>query len=145
MSGETVFRRTRSVTGEDIDPLGHVNNTVWVRFVVELADAHSRAAGFDWKRVRSLGGLWIVRRHEIDYDLPALPGEGLVEETWVESMRGARSVRCARFTRARDDVVLVRSRTDWAFVDFETHRPRRIPKELLEGFPLLPAPAESRP
>jgi acyl-CoA thioester hydrolase len=138
VSADPVFRRSRTVVTEDIDALGHVNNTVWVRFIVELADAHSRAQGFDWKRVRSLGGLWIVRRHEIDYDLPALPGEDLVEETWVESMRGARSVRRARFTRARDATVLVRSRTDWAFVDWETHRPRRIPKAILEGFAVLP-------
>ncbi len=134
MSADAVFRAVRSVCTEDVDALGHVNNTVWVRFVVELADAHARAAGFDWKRVRELGGLWIVRRHEIDYDLPALPGWELACETWVESMRGARSVRCARFTHASDGSVLVRSRTDWAFVDWETHRPRRIPKELLEGF-----------
>jgi acyl-CoA thioester hydrolase len=144
MSAEPVFRRRRVVVGEDVDALGHVNNTVWVRFVVELADAHSRAAGFDWKRIRELGGLWIVRRHEIDYDLPALPGEELLEETWVESLRGARSVRCARFTRARDGAVLVRARTQWAFVDFETQRPRRIPKEILEAFTLLPAADEAR-
>ncbi len=134
--GAAIFRRVRSVVEADIDALGHVNNAVWVRFIVELADAHSRANGFDWKRVRKLGGMWIVRRHEIDYRLPALPGEEIVEETWVASMKGARSVRQCRFSRAGDGALLLTSKTHWAFVDPDTQRPRRIAREITEAFPI---------
>ena len=83
-----IFRRTRVVTDEDLDALGHVNNVVWVRFIVELANAHSSAVGLDWRAYRKLGGMWIVRRHEIDYARSALPGEEIVEETWISRMKG---------------------------------------------------------
>jgi len=133
---EPIFRREREVEAIDIDALGHVNNAVWVRFVVELATAHSKAVGFGWSVDRQLGGQWIVSRHEIDYLRPALQGERIVEETWVESFRGARSARHSRFTRASDAAVLVRAVTQWAWVDPHTLRPRRIPPEVIAGYPL---------
>ncbi len=129
-----VYRRRRVIAAADVDGLGHVNNTVWVRFIIELADAHSSARGFDWKTVRALGGQWIVRRHEIDYLRSAVPGEEIVEETWVASIRGARSVRMCRFTRPSDGLEYVTSTTQWAFTDKETLKPRRIPLEILKEF-----------
>ncbi len=133
-----VYRRRRVIAAADVDGLGHVNNTVWVRFIIELADAHSSARGFDWKTVRALGGQWIVRRHEIDYLRSAVPGEEIVEETWVASIRGARSVRMCRFTRPSDGLEYVTSTTQWAFTDKETQKPRRIPLEILKEFAPVP-------
>jgi acyl-CoA thioester hydrolase len=138
---DAVFRRTRKVEARHIDHLGHVNNAVWLRFVVGLADAHSTALGFDFERLRALGGLWIVRRHEIDYDAPAFEGDELLEETWVEQMKGARSVRACRFTRPRDGALLLRARTTWAYCDSSSQRPRRIPPEILAAFTPIPPPA----
>ena len=129
-----VYRRKRVIAAHDVDGLGHVNNTVWVRFIVELANAHSSARGLDWATVRALGGQWIVRRHEIDYHRSAVRGEEIVEETWVASIRGARSVRMCRFTRPSDGLEYVTSTTQWAFTDKETLKPRRIPLEILKEF-----------
>lgn len=137
--GEPVFVRTRRIAPGDCDALGHVNNAVWVRFVVELAEAHSAILGLDLDAYREIGGFWIVRRHEIDYHQPAYPGDEVVEETWVEEMRGARSARRARFTRT-DGALLLASVTRWAFVDARSGRPRRIPAALLERFPVAAAP-----
>jgi acyl-CoA thioester hydrolase len=132
-----VFQRVRTVNEADTDAFGHVNNVVWVQMVVELADAHSKELGFDHDAYRRIGGVWIVRRHELDYHLPALPGERIIEETWVQKMRGARSLRRSRFTREEDGAPLVTAATHWAFVDSRTHRPRRIDREILERFPVL--------
>ena len=129
-----VFRRTRTVTPEDCDELGHVNNVRWVAFVAELAGAHASRRGSDNETVREQGAIWIVRKHEIDYHRSALPGEEIVEETWVEAMSGARSVRHSRFSRPADGEVLVSAITTWAFVDAQTQRPRRIPAELRARF-----------
>ena len=132
------FTRTRVVTGDDIDELGHVNNVAWVRFVVDLAVAHSDAVGLDIEAYRMLGAGWVVHRQEIDYRAPAFPGEEIVEETWLAEMRGARCLRCSRFRRAADDAVLVEARTTWVFADIESGRPRRISAEVRDRFPLLP-------
>lgn len=137
---EPLFRRRRTVVAEDCDELGHVNNAVWVRFVVELAEAHSLALGLDLAAYRELGGLWIVRRHEIDYHRPAVPGDEVLEETWVADLHGARSLRGARFARASDGALLVSAATHWAFVDAASGRPRRVPPRLRDAFPTLAAP-----
>jgi acyl-CoA thioester hydrolase len=129
-----VFARKRTIEPRHIDALGHVNNVVWVDFIVRLADAHSSSLGFDQQRVRALGGQWIVRRHEIDYHASAAAGDEILEETWVEEMRGARSVRCARFTRRTDRALLVESATQWAYCDPRTLRPTRIHPEILAAF-----------
>ena len=129
MTGE-VFRRTRVVTPRDIDELGHVNNVRWLQFVAELAGAHVLLHGADLASLRAQGALWVVRRHELDYHRPALPGEEIVEETWVEKMSGAKSERRSRFTRASDGALLVSAVSIWAYVDAKTLRPTRIPEAL---------------
>ncbi|MFQ5515026.1 MAG: acyl-CoA thioesterase [Myxococcota bacterium] len=120
------FRRPRKLEPHHIDSLGHVNNLVWVEFVLELAHAHALELGIDSASTARHGGLWIIRRQEIDYLRPGLKGDEIIEETWVESMRGARSVRQSRFTRVRDGILLVSAVTHWAYVDARTQRPRRI-------------------
>lgn len=128
---------------EHIDWLGHVNNVVWLQLVIDLATAHSEAVGLSSEDYRSLGAGWAVRRHEIDYHRPAFAGDEIREQTWVEEMRGARSVRRARFTRPADGALLVEARTVWAFTDLATGRPRRVPPEVLKCFPVRVEPPAS--
>lgn len=135
-----VFRRTRIIAARDLDLLDHVNNVVWLRFVVELAEAHSTALGLDFATLRGLGGVWVVRRHELDYHRAANEGDEIVEETWVSELRGARSVRQARLRCARSSVLLLAATTHWAFVDAASLRPRRVPPELVRRYALVTEP-----
>jgi len=137
MTEAAVFRRTRTIEDDHVDLLGHVNNVVWIELIIELAAAHASSLGLAYEATKKLGGIWIVRRHEIDYHQPALPGEEILEETWVSSLRGARSIRSSCFTRVGDGGRLVSSVTHWAYVDIETHRPRRLDPEILEAFEVV--------
>ena len=119
--------------------LGHVNNLVWLRFVLKLAEGHSAAVGFDAAATAAAGGVWVVQRHEIHYRRDARPGDAIEECTWVSEMRGARSVRHARF-QSGEGTLLVESTTDWAFVDPARGRPRRVPKEILAAFTPVSSP-----
>jgi acyl-CoA thioester hydrolase len=134
MSNPNVFRRTRIVADDDVDFLGHVNNVVWVRYVIEIAEGHARSRASTSSGARDSNAQWIVRRHEIDYRASANAGEEILEETWVDKIRGARSLRASRFTRASNGELLVEALTQWAFVDASTLRPRRIPRELLDAY-----------
>ncbi len=134
MSEARSFQRTRTIKPEHIDELGHVNNQVWMDFVVRLSNAHAKDTGSSLEELRAMGALWIVRKHEIDYHAPGFAGEELLEETWLSELRGARSIRRTRFTRIQDQQILVEGCTVWAYVDAETHRPKRIPKELIKSY-----------
>lgn len=77
-----------------------------------------------------------MRRHELDYVQPVLEGERVVLATWVETIRGASSVRRTRMTRVRDGAVVCRATTTWAFVDLARGRLAKIPDELRQAFPI---------
>lgn len=136
-----IFRRDRTVAARDIDLLGHVNNVVWVRYVVELAAAHADALGVGFEATRELGGIWIVRRHDVLYHANVSGGSTIRESTWVSSLRGALSLRHARF-ESEAGVLLVEADTEWAYVDATTLKPRRVPAGLRERFDPIAAEAE---
>lgn len=132
------YRLLVEVRREDVDELGHAGNLVYLRWVLEAALAHSTAVGLDQAAYLARREVWVVRSHEIHYLRPALPGERLAIETRVASMAAANSVRRTRILRASDEVELCRASTDWAFLDLDRGRPRRIPDDIRSRFPLEP-------
>lgn len=118
----------------DIDALGHVSNLVYLRWVQDVARAHSDACGLDLSAYQRLGAVFVVRRHEIEYLRPALLGDALRISTWVADWRGASSTRRTRIERRADGVCVCRASTLWAFVDLDRGRPQRIPRELVAAF-----------
>jgi acyl-CoA thioester hydrolase len=131
---EHAFAYAFEVDPADIDELGHANNVVWIRWVNEAAIAHSRAVGLGPDAYFSMRVLWVVRRHDIEYLVPALSGEALEAVTWVATLRGATSLRRTLIRRKRDRRLLARAATTWALIDLESGRPRRIPKEILARY-----------
>ncbi|MDB4990007.1 MAG: hypothetical protein JWN04_5185 [Myxococcaceae bacterium] len=120
------------VVPSDIDDLGHANNVVWVRWINEAAFAHSESVGLGRAGIARLSVLWLVRRHDIEYMLPALQGEELEAITWVHSFGGATSLRRTLIKRAGQ--VAARAETTWVMVDQSSHKARRIPEEILRTF-----------
>jgi acyl-CoA thioester hydrolase len=120
----------------DIDGLGHVSNLVYLRWVLEAALAHSTANGLDEAAYVSRGQGWVVRRHEIDYLRAAFDGDELIVETRVATVLAASSTRRTRILRKGEE--LARAATDWAYVDYRTGRPMRIPADVKGRFELEP-------
>ncbi|HVU01765.1 MAG TPA: acyl-CoA thioesterase [Polyangiaceae bacterium] len=130
---DRAYAHVFDVQKTDIDELGHANNVVWVRWVNEAAIAHSRHVGLGPDVYLALQVLWVVRRHDIEYLVPALEGERLEAMTWVATLRGATSLRRTLFRRASDGKPLARAATTWAMVDLQG-RPRRVPPEILAKY-----------
>ena len=123
-------------TADDIDELGHVSNLVYLRWVQDVATAHSAALGWDMARYRAHGAVFVVRRHELDYLVPVTLGQTLRADTWVESWRAASCVR--RTELWCGDVVVARGATTWAMVGFATGRLQRIPEDIVAEFHRAP-------
>jgi acyl-CoA thioester hydrolase len=117
---------------DDIDELGHVSNLVYLRWVQDVAMAHTRALGWDYQQYRALGAVFMVRRHEIDYVAQVTLGQSLRAETWVDSWRLASCIRKTELLR--DGKVVARAATTWAMIGLATGRPQRIPDELIALF-----------
>ena len=115
----------------DIDENGHVSNLVYLRWVLDVAIAHSEAVGWAHPRYLEHGAVFVVRRHEIDYLAAAMEGDRVQLTTHVEGWSAATSVRKTRIVREGKD--LARCVTTWAFVGLNG-RPRRIAPEIVEAF-----------
>lgn len=123
-SSSTHCIRVEVVDG-DIDELGHASNIAYVRWIQDVAVAHSVAVGLDFEGYRKLGGVFVVRRHEIDYLRPVLRGDRLEVRTWIGSAMAAKCTRGTEITRG-DGTVIARAMTTWGYVDVATGRPTRI-------------------
>lgn len=132
--GDAEFRLDIEVRADDVDELGHVNNIVYVRWLQDAAVAHSTAVGLDTQAYQRLGGVFIVRKHEIEYLAPAFLGERIALCTTVAWFKAATTERRTRVLRASDGAQLARASTLWAFVSSDGGRPRRIPPEVREPF-----------
>lgn len=137
----------------DIDDVNHVSNLVYVRWIQEVAVAHSTAVGWPFDRYRQHGAVFVVRRHEIDYVAPVLLGQAVRLETWVESAKAASCIRRTEIfvvaeggaggrsegrtegrTEGRKDQLVCRGTTLWAFMGFADGRPQRIPEQIMQSF-----------
>ncbi len=125
------FTRTFRAAPEHIDELGHVNNTVWVQWIQDMATAHWDAVARAEDRAAFF---WVVVRHEIDYRGNVSEGAEVTAETWIEgSAQGAKSLRRVEFTDAAGKR-LVSAATTWAMLDRATGRLARVRPEVLAAF-----------
>lgn len=124
---------------DDIDDLEHVSNLVYVRWILEVALAHSDAVGWDNAAYRRIGAIWVVRRHEVDYLQSVVMGDRVAVTTWVDTVKGVSSIRKTSMRRMRDGVEVCRASSTWAFIDLATGRPRKIPDDVRRAFPVLTA------
>ncbi len=140
-----IFVRVRH---HEVDSLGHLNNAAYLNYIEQAAVDHAAYLGLDADVSRSMGGVFVARRHTILYLRPALGGDLLRIVTWLEEPSGARIVRNSRIYReepaiqhvplagrlvtGREDderALICEAATEWVFVN-DLGRPRRIPREM---------------
>jgi acyl-CoA thioester hydrolase len=122
---------TLTVQPADIDRQNHVNNTVYVRWIQEVATAHWQARAPAEAR-DAIG--WVVLRHEIDYKSPAGLGDEIVLRTWVGKATRITFERFTEIRRARDNELLSQARTIWVPINPDTGKPARVPAEVRARF-----------
>src|SRR5467141_277379 len=142
-----------SVLLDEIDEQNNVNNTVYLRWIQDVATA-------PWKTLASAESQavigWIVLRHEIDYKMPAMLGDEMVLRTWVGK---ASRLKVERFTEIRrksgrsntessggdidpppdgfavaNNQVLAQARTLWVPIDVRTGKPTRVSADVRARF-----------
>jgi acyl-CoA thioester hydrolase len=114
-----------------IDELGHVNNTVWVDWIQQIATSH-------WTTVASAEHqahyVWVVTRHEIDYRGNIGIGETVTAETFIPTGPiGARFDRRVDFRDAAGKLI-VSAKTTWALIDKASGRLQRVRDDLAAPF-----------
>ncbi|UAB78637.1 acyl-CoA thioesterase [Erythrobacter sp. SCSIO 43205] len=125
------FTKTFTAEPHHIDELGHVNNSVWVQWIQDMATAHWSAVADPLHQEQFF---WVVIRHEIDYRGNIAEGENATGTTYIPGdAKGAKSVRVVEFTDANGKP-LVTAKTTWAMLDKESGRLARVRPEVLAPF-----------
>jgi acyl-CoA thioester hydrolase len=127
----SVFEMTVPVLPSDIDEQSHVNNTVYLRWVQDVATAHWRALA-SAKAQAAIG--WVVLRHEIDYKTPATLDDEIVLRTWVGKATRLTFERFTEIRRKSDRRLLSQARTLWCPIDMQNGRPMRVSAEVRAQF-----------
>jgi acyl-CoA thioester hydrolase len=125
------FEMTVLVLPGDIDEQNHVNNTVYLRWVQDVAVAHWQAIASPDAQA-AIG--WVVLRHEIDYKTPATLDDEIVLRTWVGKATRLTFERFTEIRRKSDRQLFSQARTLWCPIDVKTGRPMRVSEEVRAQF-----------
>ena len=125
----TMFRQPIAIAPADIDFMGHVNNSVYLKWVQEAVIAY-------WERIAPAEAvaahLWVALKHEITYRKPAFLDDVVVADVIAEKVQGARAFFSTVIRRGEEVVAEVQS--VWCCLDSASRRPARLARDVARRF-----------
>ena len=124
-----MFRHAISVAENDIDHMGHVNNSVYLTWVQDAVVQY-------WETVAPAEAvakhLWVAMKHEITYRKPTFLNDQVFAEVIAERVQGARAFFTTMIRRGED--VLAEVKSCWCCLDADTQRPVRLTRDVGSRF-----------
>lgn len=114
----------------DCDPLGHVNNAVYLTYLenARIAYCMGPLGMTDWKEIQ-----FILARVECDYRSPALPGERLLVGARVTRLGGASFDMDYKIVEKKGGRLIVEAKTVQVCYDYKANKVMRIPEKYREA------------
>ena len=124
-----------TVTDNEIDGLGHCNNTHYIRWCAETAWSHSASLGVHIQDFVETRRALAIRRSEFDYECATKAGDHLLIGTWVIDW-GNRLIKDRRFqiVRSQDRRTVTRGLMQFVCVDMDSHGVRKMPARFIEAY-----------
>lgn len=123
------FTQVFKVTPEMIDENRHFNNVWSVKWIQDIAIAHSDSVG-GTALMRTLGAGWMIHVQHVEYKNQAFLNDEIRGTTWVAAYGKVACARKCRFERVSDGKVIFESETQWVLVNMEKGRPMAIPEDM---------------
>jgi len=118
-----------AITPADIDHMGHVNNSVYLKWVQDAVVDY-------WRSVAPpeavAAHLWVALKHEITYRKPTFLQDTVVAEVIAEKVEGARAFFRTVVKRGEDVISEIQS--CWCCLDAVSLRPARLAREVTSRF-----------
>ena len=129
------FIEEYTVTKEDIDILGHVNNKVYLNWCEIVSWKHSARLGITPKVYEDLKCACVVIKSENNFTGSLFEGDQVAISTWIISTD--KKIRLSRFFQviniAKDQTIFT-SFVDYACVSLTNFKPVRMPKLFVENY-----------
>ena len=122
------------VLPEDIDSFGHVNNTVYLRWLTECAWAHSAAVGLPEDKCVALRRGMAVRGINVELLGSAYLGDKILVGNWLTNRNRLRATRVYQVVQAASEQTLLRGEVNFVCIDLDSGRPVRMPPEFDKGY-----------
>ena len=123
------FHYPIGIVPADIDHMGHVNNSVYLKWVQDAAVRF-------WETVAPADAvtrhLWVALQHQITYRRPAFLDDFVVADVVAESVAGAKAMFTTVIMRGED--VLAEVKSTWCCLDSVSHRPARLARDIVARF-----------
>ena len=124
-----MYRHSIAIQPADIDHMGHVNNSVYLKWVQDAVVDY-------WRSVAPADAvashLWVALKHEISYLKPTFLQDAVVAEVIAERMDGVRATFTTIVSRGQD--VLSEVRSTWCCLDAASLRPVRLARDVIARF-----------
>jgi len=124
-----MFRYAVAIEPADIDHMGHVNNSVYLKWVQDAVVDYWRSIAPPEAVAKHL---WVALKHEITYRKPTFLQDIVVAEVIAEKVDGARASFTTIVRRGQD--VLSEVKSTWCCLDAGTHRPARLARDVIARF-----------
>ena len=128
MASDT-FHHPIGIRPDDIDHMGHVNNSVYLQWVQEAVVKFWETVAPPEAVARHL---WIALAHEIKYRRPAFLDDLVVADVVAEGVAGARAVFTTVIMRGEE--VLAEVKSTWCCLDSVSRRPARLARDVIARF-----------
>jgi acyl-CoA thioester hydrolase len=124
-----MFRFPIGILPADIDHMGHVNNSVYLKWVQDAVVGY-------WQTVAPAEAVaahqWVALKHEISYRRPAFLEDVVVADVIADRVKGARAFFTTVIKRGEEVVAEVQS--TWCCLDSTSLRPARLAQDIVSRF-----------
>ena len=124
-----MFRFQVAIDPADIDHMGHVNNSVYLKWVQDAVVDYWRTVAPPDAVARHL---WVALKHEITYRKPTFLQDIVVAEVIAEKVDGARAF--FRTVVRRGEETLSEIQSCWCCLDAASLRPVRVARDIASRF-----------
>jgi acyl-CoA thioester hydrolase len=133
---DRAFHHPIGIRADDIDHMGHVNNSVYLQWVQEAVVRYWESLAPPEAVARHL---WVALKHEISYLRPTFLEDSVVADVIAEKVEGARALFTTVIKRGEE--VLAEVKSTWCCLDAESLRPARLARDIAARFlPQEPTP-----
>ena len=119
----------------DVDSFGHVNNVVYIRWLEQLAWAHSAAVGLPEEACVAMQRGMAVRKINVEYLAASYSGDEILVGNWICANDGKlRVTRRYQLIVPEKNLTLMRGDVDFVCMNLKNGRPARLPAEFQSAY-----------
>ncbi|MEO6579612.1 MAG: thioesterase family protein [Sphingomicrobium sp.] len=126
---QPAFQYPVGIRPDDIDHMGHVNNSVYLKWVQEAVVRYWESLAPPEAVARHL---WVALSHEIQYRRPTFLDDIVVADVIAEKVEGAKALFTTVIKRGEE--VLAEVKSSWCCLDSVSKRPARLAREISARF-----------